>query len=318
MQSPTILIYPLYPYQMSLDYLIATRLKEILVRRWTTSHKNKRSLILSFRIWIWEFWANHDDCDISKVTMQLVYRYDEDMSRTHTLDGIPTRQYKNKVNVIYEFLHWAHDAWHYGQVIRKSLKTITHTQFKELSKDEIARLKDRIENCSSSQLVRLRDMAMFRMMLYGWLRRCEIVELRQDWVDYTSKTLTFKKKWWWYRCVFVSDSLVLDYLKKWMRARCGFQSEFVFCSIGRSWGHQLKPDSVSEILKWYNELAWVTWCTPHCLRVTYQNMMRRCGASRRTSMSQMWHTYVKTSLMYDRTSIEDEREIVSKLESIYW
>ena len=315
---PIITIYFILQSTMSLDYLISQRLQEISIRHNPTTLKNKKSLILNFRCWLAEFLADEWDLPINNITNQMMYRYDHDMSLKYVRWWMPTWQYRALVKTMYEFFEWSKNKWQYThEVIRHSTKQITRTKFHEIVPKDIDRILERIENCRARKLIKARDMAIFRLMLYAGVRRVEVTRIRQCDVDYERCIIKIHGKWGKVRDLPVSEKLVMQYIRHWMRIRCLFSSEYVFCSTGQRWWQPLAPDAISDIVRWYGELAGVN-CTPHCLRVSYQNMMRRSGTDRTVIMWAMGHSSEKTSRWYDRISLVDQVQAVERLEnSIY-
>ncbi len=161
-----------------------------------------------------------------------------------------------------------------------------------------------------------RDAALLAVMIYGGLRRAEVVALKL--ADYQSKTGALRIRHGKGRRdrELVLPKTARDRLKAWQSAR-GRDEGALFCAIGKGGKirhRALSAQAVYDIVRRLAEIAGMEHCSPHDLRRTFVTRLLEVGVDLNTARQLAGHEQIQTTTRYDRRGKRKQRKAAAMLD----
>ena len=184
-----------------------------------------------------------------------------------------------------------------------------------LSQSDFAQLLNTIEVLALTNTKKVRDQAMFHLLIGCGLRRFELAKLKLSAIDLIGNKITFDGKGGKERTVAIHP-ITMRALKEWMVIR-GYKEGAVFTRVYKS-GELHKSVSINntdEIPHFSSESIYLlcktyglvsAGITPHSLRRSYATWLSRNGANIQHISKLMGHYGIKTTEIYIKT---EQREI---------
>ena len=150
---------------------------------------------------------------------------------------------------------------------------------------------------TKKEIVRIRDYAIWLVLVYGGLRVQELCDLK---VSDIKENMQIVWKGWSRRLVYLHPEhiKVID-LYLFLRWRLGINSEYIFVShSNNSLGKELSRASVEEIIRSAGERAWIEKVRPHKLRHTCATQMLENGGEVAFISQILWHKNLRTTQTY--------------------
>lgn len=141
-----------------------------------------------------------------------------------------------------------------------------------ISEEEMRKLLEYLRfDKSKDEITRMRDYAIWLILVYCWLRVSELCDLK---VKDLKENMQIIGKWWSRRLVYLySDYVKVVELYLFLRRRIKINSEYVFVShSNNSKGQRLSSVSVESIIKKAWLKVWIN-VRPHLLRHTCATQM---------------------------------------------
>lgn len=141
-----------------------------------------------------------------------------------------------------------------------------------ISEEEMRKLLEYLRfDKSKDEITRMRDYAIWLVLVYCWLRVSELCDLK---VKDLKENMQIIGKWWSRRLVYLySDYVKVVELYLFLRRRIKINSEYIFVShSNNSKGQKLSSVSVESIIRKAGKKVWIT-VRPHLLRHTCATQM---------------------------------------------
>ena len=167
-----------------------------------------------------------------------------------------------------------------------------------LSGEDMKRLLNYMKSDSNkNEIARIRDYAMWLILLYWWLRVWELCDLM---VDDIKENLQVVGKWWNRRLVYLNpEHIKVIELYLFLRRKIWIKSPYVFVShSGNSLGNKLSRNSVESIIKEAWKKSWVGKIRPHKLRHTCATQMLENGWEIAYISQILGHKNISTTQIY--------------------
>lgn len=166
-----------------------------------------------------------------------------------------------------------------------------------LTGDDTKMLLNRLKNDpNKSEILRIRDYAMWLVFVYGWLRVQELCDLK---IEDLRENIQIVGKWWVRRLICLRpEHLKVIELYLFLRKKMGIWGEYVFVSHSNNslWWH-LSRAWVEEVIRKAWKKVWVE-VRPHKLRHTCATQMLEHGGDVAFISQILWHKNIKTTQTY--------------------
>ena len=166
-----------------------------------------------------------------------------------------------------------------------------------LDENEMKKLLNYLKNdTKKNEIVRMRDYAMWLVLVYTWLRVSELCNLK---VQDVKENMQIIGKWGSRRLVYLhSDYIKVIELYLFLRRKLKINSEYVFVShSNNSLWKPLNRRSVEQVISKAWKKVWVT-VRPHKLRHTCATQMLENWGDIVYISQILWHKNLKTTQCY--------------------
>ena len=142
-----------------------------------------------------------------------------------------------------------------------------------------------------------RNYAFIALMLFTWLRKSEVANLKMADVTLDTMTITvFHGKWWKDRVMPISSRLAVilrEYLAERTRLAKTCEGFFASAQLDRS----MSAQCIDRFIERLRERTWIHF-SAHYLRHSFATMMIEGGCDIYTLSKMLWHTKVTTTTVY--------------------
>lgn len=166
-----------------------------------------------------------------------------------------------------------------------------------LTWDSTKLLLNQLKNGSNkSEIIRMRNYAMWLVFVYGWLRVQELCDLK---IEDLWENIQIVWKWWVRRLVCIRpEHLKVIELYLFLRKKSWIGGEYVFVShSNNSLGWHLSRAGVEEVIREAGEKVWVK-IRPHKLRHTCATQMLEHWWDVAYISQILWHKNIRTTQCY--------------------
>ncbi|PIR63093.1 MAG: integrase [Candidatus Pacebacteria bacterium CG10_big_fil_rev_8_21_14_0_10_40_26] len=194
-------------------------------------------------------------------------------------------------------INLAHNAlaFYYGKVLRKNMKEVPFQKREQKERevptqDEIIKLLEVTKN--------LKHRLMISLLYASGVRVSELVNIKQDHIDFERKLLTIKQgKGNKDRMTILSDLVIFE-MKNYLRTR-PYHNDYVFASHD---GH-ITTRTVEEVINAARRKAGITKnITPHSLRHSFATHHMESGTRAEYIQKMLGHKDIRTTKIYERVS----------------
>jgi site-specific recombinase XerD len=245
-----------------------------------------------------------DDCDIAKLTSEMVRQWRLHLNRTKDVSGNELTKTTQNYHLIAlrSFLKYLAKRDIAAMDSAKiELAKVARPQVTFLDTEEVQRLLDAID---VSNPVGLRDRALIELLFSGGLRVSELVSLDVDHINLDRREFMVRGKGQKDRPIFISQQAA-DWIDRYLRTRSdGGKPLFIHYSGSLSTAEEgmytrLTVRSVQRIVKRYSKAAGIIKdVTPHTLRHSFATDLLQNGADIRSVQGMLGHANIATTQIY--------------------
>ena len=158
--------------------------------------------------------------------------------------------------------------------------------------------------------INYRDYAILCLLLYGGLRRSEVVNLKLHDLDLENRIITVRTTKTHIEAESIISKKVVGALKDWLKRRPEVTHDYVFTSRN---GGKIGPDRITRLVKEYANKAGIKKnVTAHVLRHTLATNLLTNGADISFVQKQLRHRNIQSTLVYLHITTEKQKEMYDR------
>lgn len=185
-------------------------------------------------------------------------------------------------------------------------------QIKFLTKKQVHKLFKSIEDTKETNKYYLRDLTIFNLSYYCWLRISEISLIKRENYNKSTKELYIKRLKWSHNSTIRLDQKRESILNKYLREYDIRDDDYLFKS--KNW-NQMNKSNIEFISNRYKKLSWLWEFHFHMLKHSIAVHLLEVWLSIFELKNYLWHKSIDSTLVYSSFTPQMSNEMYQKINS---